>query len=129
MGSLVRYPGHMNALCAAAIRPLRDLDERASSWLHSWNAGLVRCASIVLSAFGSDRVFIPIAGAAAVAAAWERQLAGAAALGIVTAVTRICIFAFKHGMPRVRPAVSGLSSSSFPSGHALAGSVIYGTAA
>jgi undecaprenyl-diphosphatase len=119
----------MNALCAAAIGPLTDFDERASSWLHAWNSGLAGRAAIVLSAMGSERAFIPFAAVAAIVVLWERQFAGAAALAIVTAVTRICISAFKHTVRRVRPAVSGLSSSSFPSGHAMAGSAVYGTAA
>ena len=119
----------MNALYAAAIGPLRDFDERASSWLYAWNSGVVGRAAIVLSALGSDRAFIPFAGVAAIVVWWERQFAGAAALAIVTAVTRICISAFKNTVRRVRPEVSGLSSSSFPSGHAMAVSAVYGTAA
>src|SRR5260370_18390326 len=109
MVSLVRYPRRMNALWAAAIGPLRDFDERASSWLHAWNSGLPGRAAIVLSALGSERAFIPFAAFAAIVVLWERQFAGAAALPILTARTRMCISASRHTVLRVGPSVSALS--------------------
>jgi undecaprenyl-diphosphatase len=111
------------------FRALRELDCRVSSWLFRRNSGLVAIVAAMLSAAGSDRVFVPCAAGAALAGLFERQFVGAAALTFVTVITKILISAFKARVHRIRPAVSQLGSSSFPSGHTMASGAVYGTAA
>jgi membrane-associated phospholipid phosphatase len=111
------------------VSPLMALDTRLSRWLYRHNSGLVGCAARLLSALGSERIFIPCAAALASVALWQRQFAGAVALILVTIVTRTCIYALKDTIRRPRPPFSNLSSSSFPSGHTMAISAVYGTAA
>ncbi|MBV8775169.1 MAG: phosphatase PAP2 family protein [Deltaproteobacteria bacterium] len=113
----------------AVIFPLLAFDKCASRWLYRHNSGLVSYVARLLSALGSERIFIPCAVIAASVALWQRHLAGAVALILVTIVTRTCIYAFKDIVRRPRPPFSELSSSSFPSGHTMAISAIYGTAA
>lgn len=106
-----------------------DLDYRLSFWLHEHNSGLIGAMAKILSSPGSERIFIPCAGIVAIVAFLERQYVGAAALLAVAAATRIFIELLKRGVRRPRPLASGLRSSSFPSGHAMAGAAVYGTAA
>jgi membrane-associated phospholipid phosphatase len=106
-----------------------DFDSRASAWLYRRNFRLVARAAILLSAPGSPRLFIPCSGLAIAAALLERQYAGGAALALVTIVTYAFISACKRNVLRTRPAVSGLTTGSFPSGHTMASIAVYGTAA
>ena len=119
----------MNGCQSTILGALRDLDYRVSFWLFRCNSGPVGVAAKMLSAAGSERIFVPFAAGAAAAALFEGQFVGAAALAFVTMLTRIGISVLKTKMLRSRPVVSELSSNSFPSGHTIAGGVVYGTAA
>jgi membrane-associated phospholipid phosphatase len=111
---------------SAAFGLIRDIDARASLWLYRRNRGVVGGAAVMMSAIGAEAVFIPCAAVAASVAVLKQQFAGALALALVTVITSCCLSVFKRIVPRNRPAGSGLTSSSFPSGHTMASFAVYG---
>jgi undecaprenyl-diphosphatase len=81
------------------------------------------------SALGSERTFVP--AAIVFTALFYALHRPRAALTVIACalLTLGCIRLAKRSMHRARPPVTDLTSSSFPSGHAMAGVAVYGAAA
>jgi membrane-associated phospholipid phosphatase len=105
------------------------LDSRAGSLLYGWNNGRLAGAAILVSALGSQRIFIPCGILVALITLVKREFPEALVMAAVLIMTRICFTLCKRIELRSRPPVSGLSSNSFPSGHTMAAIAVYGTAA
>jgi len=81
------------------------------------------------SALGSERMFVPAAIFFTVLLYLLQRPRAALTVIACALLTLGCIRVAKRSMHRARPPVTGLTSSSFPSGHAMAGVAVYGAAA
>jgi undecaprenyl-diphosphatase len=112
---------------------IADLDWAVSSVLVRLESRAVWIAMRIFTAMGSPKAFIPVGLGFAGWSWWKGNARAALVLVAVTLFTREFIHVAKRRLRRVRPdfpsKAQTLRSSSFPSGHALAGVAVYGTVA
>ena len=117
-----RYFAHLFRLAA-------DSDRALSTVLQRLCRPPVDVVMRSFSALGSERMFVPAAILFALFIYGKHQQRGALAVIACALLTLGCIRIVKRVTYRVRPPVTDLTSSSFPSGHAMAGVAVYGAAA
>jgi membrane-associated phospholipid phosphatase len=118
---------------SAAKQAVADLDWAVSSVLVRLESRAVWIVMRIFTALGSPKAFIPVGLGSAGWSWWKGSPRAALVLAAVTLVTREFIRVTKGSLRRVRPdfpsKAQTLRSSSFPSGHTLAGVAVYGTVA
>ncbi len=105
--------------------PLRPVDDRWLSWMaDSRSSGWTRLARF-LSRVGGPLVTAPLRVTVVLVLGWRRRWLQIGAFVGATVTSELCIGPLKALVDRSRPAggLIGSSSSSFPSGHAIAGAV------
>jgi membrane-associated phospholipid phosphatase len=105
--------------------PLQPIDDRWLSWMVELRTPWLTALAKVMSVLGGPLVMVPARLGIIGALAWTRRWLQLAAFVGATICSELCIGPLKALIDRPRPPGSliSTSSSSFPSGHAIAASV------
>ncbi len=110
--------------------PLTVVDRQVSAWLHVRTTPGMQSVMTAATALGSAKVVAGIAGLAAVALAWRRSWYRLLALALVLPGGMLLDVVLKAAFHRSRPDFGGATAIfhgySFPSGHAMAATLLYG---
>jgi membrane-associated phospholipid phosphatase len=113
--------------------PLPLADIQFSNWLHSHGSPLLTKAMLVATSFGSTVTVTCIAVALGLYLIWRRQFywlaVVAASVGGGALLNRLLKYAFQRPRPHFDDPILRLTSYSFPSGHTMAATVLYGVIA
>jgi membrane-associated phospholipid phosphatase len=113
--------------------PLTVADARVSAWLHARASPFVTRAMRVATSFGSPVAVMSIAGALALYLLSRRRLYWLAALVLSVPggalLNRLLKYAFHRARPHFDDPILTLTGYSFPSGHTMMASVLYGVVA
>ena len=113
--------------------PLTVADAQLSIWLHSHTLPLLTSAMFVLTYLGSSMVASSVAAVFGLYLIWRRRFYWLAA--IVSSVyggmllNKILKYAFQRPRPHFDDPLVSLTSYSFPSGHTMTATVLYGVLA
>jgi undecaprenyl-diphosphatase len=113
--------------------PLTVADAQLSNWLHTHATPALTSAMLVITSFGSTLIVSCIAAALALYLLWQRRFYWlAAALSSVFGgmlLNKLLKFAFHRARPHFNDPILKLDSYSFPSGHTMMATVLYGVLA
>lgn len=110
--------------------PLTLADVQLSNWLHLHGSPFLTRVMLVATSFGSTVTVTCIAVALGLYLIWRRQFywlaAVAASVGGGALLNRLLKYAFQRPRPHFDDPILRLTSYSFPSGHTMAATVLYG---
>jgi len=113
--------------------PLTVADAQLSTWLHAQGSPCVTSAMRVATSFGSTLTVTCIAVALSLYLLWRRHLYWLAALVLSVPggalLNRLLKYAFHRARPHFDDPILTLTGYSFPSGHTMMASVLYGVVA
>ena len=113
--------------------PLTAADAQLSTWLHAHASPLLTSAMFVATFFGSTTGVIVIAVAFGLYLVWRRRFYWVTALASSVVggmlLNKLLKYAFHRPRPFFTDPILSLKSYSFPSGHAMAATVLYGAIA
>ena len=113
--------------------PLTVADAQLSTWLHAHSSPLLTSAMFVATSFGSTATVSFIAVAFGLYLIWRRRFYWLAALASSvlggTLLNKLLKYAFHRPRPFFSDPLLTLTSYSFPSGHTMAATVLYGAIA
>jgi len=113
--------------------PLTVADARLSTWLHVHGSPLLTKAMFVATSFGAPLTVTCIAVAVGLYLLWRRRFYWLAALVLSVPggalLNRLLKYAFHRARPHFDDPILTLTSYSFPSGHTMMASVLYGVVA
>jgi membrane-associated phospholipid phosphatase len=113
--------------------PLTVADAQLSTWLHSHATPSLTSAMFVDTSFGSTVTFTCIAVALGLYLLWRRRFYWLAAVATSVAggalLNRLLKYAFHRPRPHFDDPILKLTSYSFPSGHTMMATVLYGVVA
>jgi undecaprenyl-diphosphatase len=113
--------------------PLTVADTQLSTWLHSHGSPFLTSAMFVATSFGSTVTVTCIAVVLGLYLLWRRRFYWLAALAtsVVGGVllNRLLKYAFHRPRPHFDDPILTLTSYSFPSGHTMMATVLYGVVA
>jgi membrane-associated phospholipid phosphatase len=113
--------------------PLTVADAQLSSWLHSHGTPSLTSAMFVATSFGSTATVTCIAVALGLYLLWRRRFYWLAAVATSVAggalLNRLLKYAFHRPRPHFDDPILKLTSYSFPSGHTMMATVLYGVVA
>lgn len=113
--------------------PLTVADSQLSTWLHSHGSPFLTNAMFVATSFGSTVTVTCISIALGLYLLWRRRFFWLAALvssvlgGVL--LNRLLKYAFHRARPHFNDPILTLTSYSFPSGHTMMATVLYGVVA
>ena len=109
---------------------LLGLDSQVAQWLHAHATPCVTTAMLTISALGSGRAVTVIALGLALFWVWHRAWERLLVLVLTVPGAALLNALLKHAFRRARPTFADpllvLTTYSFPSGHAMAATVLYG---
>ena len=110
--------------------PLTVLDRDVAQWLHAQATPTVTTAMLAISALGSSTMVAAIALGTALLLVWRRAWYRLLALVLTVpggVLLNVCLkLAFQRARPTFAEPLLVLTTYSFPSGHALGATVLYG---
>lgn len=113
--------------------PLTVADAQLSTWLHSQGSPFLTSAMLVATSLGSTITVTCIAVTLGLYFLWRRRfywlVALAASVGGGSLLNRLLKYAFHRPRPQFDDPILTLTSYSFPSGHTMAATVLYGVVA
>jgi undecaprenyl-diphosphatase len=113
--------------------PLTVADTQLSTWLHSHGSPFLTSAMFVATSFGSTVTVTCIAVVLGLYLLWRRRFYWLAALAASVAggvlLNRLLKYAFHRPRPHFDDPILTLTSYSFPSGHTMMATVLYGVVA
>ena len=113
--------------------PLTVVDAQLSNWLHLHASPSLTTAMFVATSLGSTLVVTSISVAIGLYLLWQRHFYWlwvlAASVGGGSLLNRLLKYAFYRPRPHFDDPILTLTSYSFPSGHTMAATVLYGTLA
>src|SRR6266542_3233073 len=113
--------------------PLTVADAQLSTWLHSHGTPSLTSAMIVASSFGSTATVTCIAVALGLYLLWRQRFYWLTAVATSVAggalLNRLLKYAFHRPRPHFDDPILKLTSYSFPSGHTMMATVLYGALA
>jgi membrane-associated phospholipid phosphatase len=114
-------------------KPLTITDARFSMWLHAHGSPLLTRAMFVATSFGSTVLVSCISIAVGLYLLWRRRLFWLAALVLSVPggalLNRFLKYVFQRPRPHFDDPILRLTSYSFPSGHTMMATVLYGVLA
>jgi undecaprenyl-diphosphatase len=113
------------AALATAAPPWQDVDETWLGWMVDIHSPTLTSAARVMSRLGGPSVTLPLRIVVVAILSWQRRWLQLGAFVGATISAELCIGPLKALVDRSRPPspLVETSSSSFPSGHAIAGAV------
>ena len=113
--------------------PLTVADAQLSTWLHTHAAPALTSAMFVITSFGSTLIVSSIAAGLALYLVWKKRFYWlAAALSSVFGgmlLNKLLKYVFHRARPHFTDPILTLDSYSFPSGHTMMATVLYGVLA
>jgi len=113
--------------------PLTVADAQLSTWLHSHGSPFLTGATLVATSFGSTVTVACIAVALGLYLLWRRRFYWLGALAASVAggalLNKLLKYAFHRPRPHFDDPILTLTSYSFPSGHTMMATVLYGVVA
>lgn len=113
--------------------PLTVADVQLGTWLHTHATPVLTSAMLVITSFGSTLIVSCIAAGLALYLLWQRRFYWlAAALSSVFGgmlLNKLLKYAFHRARPHFTDPILTLDSYSFPSGHTMMATVLYGVLA
>jgi membrane-associated phospholipid phosphatase len=113
--------------------PLTVADAQLSTWLHSHGSPSLTSAMFVATSFGSTATVTCVAVALGLYLLWRRRFYWLAAVATSVAggalLNRFLKYAFHRPRPHFDDPILKLTSYSFPSGHTMMATVLYGVVA
>jgi undecaprenyl-diphosphatase len=113
--------------------PLTVADLQLNNWIHAHTSPLLTNVMFVVTSFGATATVTCIAVALGLYLLWRRQFYWIAALVLSVPggglLNRILKYAFHRSRPHFDDPILKLTSYSFPSGHTMMATVLYGVIA
>lgn len=113
--------------------PLTVADAQLSAWLHRHATSALTSAMFIITSFGSTLVVSCIASGLALYLFWQKRFYWfATAVSSVFGgmlLNKLLKFVFHRARPHFTDPILALNSYSFPSGHTMMATVLYGVAA
>jgi membrane-associated phospholipid phosphatase len=113
--------------------PLTVADAQLSTWLHSHRSPFLTSAMFVATSFGATATVTCIAAALGLYLLWRRRFYWLAAVATSVSggalLNRLLKYAFHRPRPHFDDPILKLTSYSFPSGHTMMATVLYGVVA
>jgi membrane-associated phospholipid phosphatase len=110
--------------------PITVADTQLSNWLHTHTSPLLTNVMFLITSFGSTVMVTCIAVALGLYLLWRRQLYWIAALVLSVPggalLNRLLKYVFHRARPHFSDPILTLTSYSFPSGHTMIATVLYG---
>jgi membrane-associated phospholipid phosphatase len=114
-------------------KPLTVADVQLSDWLHTHGSPSATTAMKLITSLGSTAVVSCLAGLFGVYLLWRRQLHWLTAMLLSVfggmGLNRLLKFAFQRPRPNFSDPILSLTGYSFPSGHTMVATVLYGVLA
>ncbi|MFN2493072.1 MAG: phosphatase PAP2 family protein [Pyrinomonadaceae bacterium] len=114
-------------------RPLNAADVQFSNWLYAHHSPSLRRAMFVATSLGSTATVTCVAVGLGLYLLWRRRLAWLSVLGASLGggmlLNRLLKYAFHRPRPHFDDPILTLTSYSFPSGHTMAATALYGVIA
>src|SRR5688500_17075220 len=114
-------------------RPLNAADVQFSNWLYTHRSHSLTRAMVVATSLGSTATVTFVAVGLGLYLLWRRRLAWLSTLGAAVGggmlLNRLLKYAFHRPRPQFDDPILMLTSYSFPSGHTMAATALYGVIA